>query len=157
MSQLYDNRHLMIRQVRPQMILRMRSYVTQLFREYFFEKTFTEVHPPCLVQTQCEGGAFAAPSVPLFLARSFIMSMIAGLCWDGDRIDSVQVGVLRRASLSDSVLSAVPGDVLPCRRRCVLHHALVPCRALPFVHLISVSVVACAVCLLCGCCDLNPP
>lgn len=90
MSQLYDNRHLMIRQVRPQMILRMRSYVTQLFREYFFEKTFTEVHPPCLVQTQCEGGAFAAPSVPLFLARSFIMSMNVGLVlgWRQDRLCS---------------------------------------------------------------------
>ena len=56
-AQLYDNRHLMLRQVRTSLVLRFRSLLTQELRLFFFEKGFTEVHPPCLVQTQCEGGS----------------------------------------------------------------------------------------------------
>jgi len=53
-----DQRHLIIRsRPKPMRILKLRSIVTQCFRQHFFDKGFVEVTPPTIVQTQVEGGS----------------------------------------------------------------------------------------------------
>merc|ERR1712002_204613 len=54
---LLDNRHLALRGELTSKILRIRSRVTQCFRDHYFERGYTEVCPPTMVQTQCEGGS----------------------------------------------------------------------------------------------------
>lgn len=52
-----DNRHIWIRGETTAKILKMRSVVMQAFRAHYFDRGYTEVTPPTLVQTQVEGGA----------------------------------------------------------------------------------------------------
>lgn len=52
-----DNRHIMIRGENTSKIMKMRSVLTQAFRSHFFDRGYTEITPPTLVQTQVEGGA----------------------------------------------------------------------------------------------------
>ncbi|KAL7676301.1 hypothetical protein ACOME3_002557 [Neoechinorhynchus agilis] len=54
---LLDLRHLVIRGENTSKILRMRSIVTQCFRDHYFDRKYCEVFPPTLVQIQEEGGA----------------------------------------------------------------------------------------------------
>lgn len=54
---LLDQRHLVLRESQNVYIMRMRSHVLQCFREHFFAKEFFEATPPCIVQTQVEGGS----------------------------------------------------------------------------------------------------
>jgi asparaginyl-tRNA synthetase len=54
---LYDQRHLVIRNKVPTYILKVRSAVLNAFRQVYEEEHITEVTPPCMVQTQVEGGS----------------------------------------------------------------------------------------------------
>lgn len=52
-----DNRHIMIRGEKTSKILKMRSVIMQAFRAHYFDRGYTEVSPPTIVQTQVEGGS----------------------------------------------------------------------------------------------------
>lgn len=52
-----NNRHMMIRGETVSKILRVRSAVTQCFRDHFFSHGYCEITPPTMVQTQVEGGS----------------------------------------------------------------------------------------------------
>lgn len=52
-----DNRHIWIRGEMSSKVLKMRSVVMQAFRSHYYDRGYTEVTPPTLVQTQVEGGA----------------------------------------------------------------------------------------------------
>jgi len=52
-----DNRHMMLRGENTAKVLKMRSVVSQCFREHFFSRGYFELQPPTLVQCQVEGGS----------------------------------------------------------------------------------------------------
>lgn len=54
---LFDNRHLVMRGENTSNIMKIRSIALQCFREHFFERSYHEITPPTIVQTQCEGGS----------------------------------------------------------------------------------------------------
>ncbi|KAF8637555.1 hypothetical protein AX17_002741 [Amanita inopinata Kibby_2008] len=56
-SILADLRHLVIRGETSSSVLRLRSHLLSAFRHTLTSQNFLEVTPPCLVQTQVEGGA----------------------------------------------------------------------------------------------------
>nr|ASF90259.1 hypothetical protein SPAR04004 [Bartheletia paradoxa] len=53
---LADQRHFVIRGETASAVLKVRAAVLGAFRDVFREKVVTEVTPPCMVQTQVEGG-----------------------------------------------------------------------------------------------------
>ena len=54
---LYDNRHLVLRGDVSSSVMKVRAAVLRAFRQTYVELRCTEVTPPCMVQTQVEGGA----------------------------------------------------------------------------------------------------
>lgn len=52
-----DQRHMMLRGETLSKILKVRSCLTQSFRDHYFSRGYYEVTPPTMVQTQVEGGA----------------------------------------------------------------------------------------------------
>ncbi|XP_030833304.1 asparagine--tRNA ligase, cytoplasmic [Strongylocentrotus purpuratus] len=52
-----DQRHMMMRGETLSKIMRVRSTVTQCFRDHYFSQDYDELTPPTLVQTQVEGGS----------------------------------------------------------------------------------------------------
>ncbi|KAJ2807987.1 asparagine--tRNA ligase [Coemansia guatemalensis] len=56
-SLLYQQRHLVIRGDTASAVLKVRSRVMRAFRDHFDSKGYFEVTPPCMVQTQVEGGS----------------------------------------------------------------------------------------------------
>ncbi|XP_071484718.1 asparagine--tRNA ligase, cytoplasmic-like [Diadema antillarum] len=52
-----DQRHMMLRGEHLSKIMRIRSVVTQCFRDHYQANGYCEVTPPTMVQTQVEGGA----------------------------------------------------------------------------------------------------
>lgn len=54
---LLNQRHLVLRGSRASSIMKMRSIITQCFRAHLFDEGYTELSPPTLVNTQCEGGS----------------------------------------------------------------------------------------------------
>lgn len=52
-----DNRHLVIRGETASAVLQVRAGILREFRKVFDKHEVTEVTPPCMVQTQVEGGA----------------------------------------------------------------------------------------------------
>jgi asparaginyl-tRNA synthetase len=54
---LYDQRHLVIRNTIPTYVLKIRAAVLAAFRQVYEEDHITEITPPCMVQTQVEGGS----------------------------------------------------------------------------------------------------
>ncbi|KAJ2088735.1 asparagine--tRNA ligase [Coemansia sp. RSA 1813] len=56
-SVLYQQRHLVIRGETASSVLKVRSRVMRAFRDHFDSVGYNEVTPPCMVQTQVEGGS----------------------------------------------------------------------------------------------------
>lgn len=57
MSKLADSRHLVIRGETASSVLKVRAAVLRAFRAEFDSLGLLEVTPPCMVQTQVEGGS----------------------------------------------------------------------------------------------------
>nr|CAG4647750.1 EOG090X030S [Moina brachiata]SVE92907.1 EOG090X030S [Moina brachiata] len=52
-----DQRHMMIRGENTSKVLRLRSIITQAFRDHYASRGYNEIAPPTFVQTQVEGGS----------------------------------------------------------------------------------------------------
>lgn len=54
---LLDNRHLVLRGEKASSVMKVRAAVLRAFRQTYLEQRCLEVTPPCMVQTQVEGGS----------------------------------------------------------------------------------------------------
>jgi asparaginyl-tRNA synthetase len=58
---LLDNRHLWLRSLKMQNIMKIRALVFKYFREFFEKQKFYEVSPPIITKAGCEGGSTLFP------------------------------------------------------------------------------------------------
>ncbi|OAG31995.1 asparaginyl-tRNA synthetase [Nematocida displodere] len=56
-SVLLDHGHLLLREPERAATMKIRAELLRITREYYYQKSYTEVTPPTLVQTQVEGGS----------------------------------------------------------------------------------------------------
>lgn len=56
-SAVLSNGHLALRTRRRGLFLKARSHLLKIIRDFYFEREYTEITPPTLVQTQVEGGS----------------------------------------------------------------------------------------------------
>lgn len=54
---MYDQRHLVLRGETASNLMKLRSVFLQAFRQHYMDQHYVEVTPPCLTQTECEGGS----------------------------------------------------------------------------------------------------
>lgn len=54
---ILTNGHLALRMKRRQLFLKARGHLLKIMRDFYFEKEYTEITPPTIVQTQVEGGS----------------------------------------------------------------------------------------------------
>jgi len=130
---LFDNRHMVLRGEKASKIMKMRSVVLAAFRAHFFERGYFEVTPPCLVQTQVEGGAtlFSLDYYGQPVRGRLLVETGAGR-WRADRNAGAAPArtacVCRVAGVPDAVVAAVPGDGDSVDGRRLLHPRVVPRR-----------------------------
>lgn len=79
-------RHLVHRGEKGSAILKCRCYIVRLFREHFFSKGWTEVTPPTIVDTSCEGGSslfkldyYGSPAYLTQSSQLYLESVIGAL------------------------------------------------------------------------------
>nr|BAN37679.1 asparaginyl-tRNA synthetase, putative [Entamoeba histolytica] len=84
--QKMQNRHIVIRSEHTQQVLQLRSEIQWYFRKYYHDNHFTEIQPPTIVKTQCEGGStlfklqyFNEPAYLTQSSQLYLESVIASL------------------------------------------------------------------------------
>lgn len=56
-SSVLSNGHLALRTKKRQLFLKARGHLLKIMRDFYFDKEYTEITPPTMVQTQVEGGS----------------------------------------------------------------------------------------------------
>jgi asparaginyl-tRNA synthetase len=69
---LMTQRHLVLRGQKASAIMKMRSVISMAFREHFQDRGYTELTPPTIVNTECEGGSTLFELKHFFEDRGFL-------------------------------------------------------------------------------------